>query len=485
MYIFYFIFIFSRFLVYYELDQKGFLKVFNKDYLSEDFLDLIIFNHTIPNGHLILEKLLNYLYINNSLLFYLLNILYTISLCYFVNDIFKNLKLNKNIRIFILILLSTILIPYETWRVSHHDHINLFIISYLFWSLFKFINFNEKFNHLIFALILLNLFYTLGFVYFLFISFYLVLIKKLNYIKIEKYDYIKLFSVLLVIISIFTKNYISASVFSSTSMGGANLIQRTVHAIGEKNYENLIHINNQKFPNWWKNVHKEIILRNHDENLEDSRISNLAHGKLDHDVFENFKKQKKLIKNTSNLEKDLENLLKKESQNFKLRKWLYNYGYKENLLSTKYQSYGNIIFIEACKTYPLNMLIGNLGNKGVLLTSIQMLSHGGLLPNYYEKEFKYKNRPLIILNNIMRVLILLIIVLTPFILLKKINFKVLSKNDIFYLFLVFFLFVIIILSSIITCCENPRMLVMQFFLLILICVMNCTYLFKKNNLIKK
>ena len=72
--------------------------------------------------------------------------------------------------------------------------------------------------------------------------------------------------------------------------------------------------------------------------MGDSRISNLAHGKLDHDVLENLKKQKKLIQNTSNLEKDLENLLKKENQNFKLRKWLYNYGYQENLLSIKYQS---------------------------------------------------------------------------------------------------------------------------------------------------
>lgn len=485
MYILYLIFIFSRFFVYYELDQKGLIRVYNKDYLNEDFLDLIIFNHTLPNGHLILEKLLNYFYINTSILFYLLNILYTIFFCYFINDICKNFKFNKSIRIFILILLSIILIPYETWRVSHHDHINLFIISYLFWSLFKFINFNEKFNHLIFSLILLNLFYTLGFIYFLFISFYLFLIKKLNYIEIGKFEYLKLFSVLLLIISIFTKNYISASVFSSTSMGGANLIQRTIHAIGEKNYENLIQINNQKFPSWWKNIHKEIIQKNYDENLGDSRISNLAHGKLDHDVLQNFKKQKKLIQNTSNLEKDLENLLKKENQNFKLRKWLYNYGYQENLLSIKYQSYGSIIFIEACKTHPVNMLIGNLGNKGVLLTSIQMLSHGGLLPNYYEQEFKYENKFLINLNNIIRVLILLIIFLTPFILLKKINFKALNKNDIFYLLLVFSLSLIIILSSIITCCENPRMLVMQFFLLILICLMNFTYLFKKNNLIKK
>ena len=75
-------------------------------------------------------------------------------------------------------------------------------------------------------------------------------------------------------------------------MGGANLIQRTIHAIGEKNYENLIQINNQKFPSWWKNIHKEIIQKNYDENLGDSRISNLAHGKLDHDVLQNFKKQK-------------------------------------------------------------------------------------------------------------------------------------------------------------------------------------------------
>ena len=41
-------------------------------------------------------------------------------------------------------------------------------------------------------------------------------------------------------------------------------------------------------------------------------------------------------------------------------------------------------FFEACKLYPNDMLIGKLGNKGITLTILHMISYAGLLPNYYE-----------------------------------------------------------------------------------------------------
>ena len=485
MYIFYSIFITTRIFIFLELDEKGFFKVENNSYLNQNFFELFFFNYTIPNGHLLIEKILNYSSLNISSLYYFLNISYTLIFCFFLNDILQRIILNKNLRISLLILVATILIPYETWRVGHHDHINLFIISYLFWSLFRFIYHNKKFNHLIVGLILINLFYTLGFVFFFIILFSSIFIKKITKTSMDKNHYVKFVTLFTFILLIFAKNYITVSIFSSSSMGGANLIQRTIHALGEKEYKNLIQFKNETFPVWWKNIYEEVILNNYIENSEDIRISNLAHGKLDKDIFLNFQKQKKLIQNSDYLEPNVQTLLDRDTHNFKFRQWIYNYGYQENLISTKYQSFGSKIFYEACKTYPIQMLIGNIGNKGIILTSLQMISYGGLMPNYYEPNKKYSNSFLIILINTTRVLIILSLLMIPLILMKKIDYKNLMKIDIFYLILIFTLFLIVILSSTITCCENSRMMVMLFFVIVLISVINFIYIskyfsFKKN-----
>ena len=37
----------------------------------------------------------------------------------------------------------------------------------------------------------------------------------------------------------------------------------------------------------------------------------------------------------------MNNLIQKDSNNFNYKNWLYDYGYKQNLISTKYQSFGN------------------------------------------------------------------------------------------------------------------------------------------------
>ena len=148
-------------------------------------------------------------------------------------------------------------------------------------------------------------------------------------------------------------------------MGGANLIQRTIHAIGENKYQKLIEIKKEKFPIWWVNMNKEIIEKNKRENSLDSRISNLAFGILEKNIFINFAEQQKIIKKTKKLEKEIIALIEKDGANFKNKSWLYKYGYQQNLVSTKYQSYGISVFIEACKLYPFEMLIGNIGNKGI------------------------------------------------------------------------------------------------------------------------
>ena len=479
MYIFLFIFLLSRVLIGLELLKNNLLiNLEINNYINNNFLELFLFNHTIPNGHLLLEKLISLLGSNNSLFFYLLNITYTLLFCYFLNDLIRRFSIKKIYRLIILISISTVLLPYETWRLDHHDHINLFLISYIFWSIFYFINYNRKFNHLILSLILINFFYTLGFIYTISIFFVLIFFSKKFNLKLSRNYYLKFTSVFIIIFCIFFKNYTTISIFSPTSMGGANLIQRTIHAIGEEKYKILLEKKKDAFPEWWTILTNEIFKSNKKIDLVDLRISNLAHANLDKDIFLNFQKQKIVINRIENLNSDIILILEKDLENLKNNKSLYEYGYQQNLLSTVYQSYGSKIFIETCKTYPAEILIGNFGNKGILLTTFQMISHAGIFPNYYEPNIKYSNTLIELFNNIMRILITIILLLSPIILIKKIKFKTINKKDFYYLILLFFLSLITFFTSVITCCENPRMFVMQFFLISLICVMNISYIFK-------
>ena len=144
------------------------------------------------------------------------------------------------------------------------------------------------------------------------------------------------------------------------------IIQRTIHAIGENKYQKLNEIKKEKFPIWWVNMNKEI-MKKIKENSLDSRISNLAFGILEKNIFINFAEQQKIIKKTKKIRERIIALIEKDGANFKNKSWLYKYGYQQNLVSTKYQSYGISVFIEAGKLYPFEMLIGNIGNKEFFL----------------------------------------------------------------------------------------------------------------------
>lgn len=446
------------------------------EYLSHNFFELFLFNHTIPNGHLILEKILSIFSLNFDLVFYLLNLCYSLFLCFFLNDVLKKLSNKKNIRFYILILVSTCLLTYETWRINHHDHINLFIFSYLSWAIFNFTLYNKNFNHIIISLVLLNLFYTLAFVISFLIFFFLIIGNLLNILKTQKVHHIKIFSVLILIFIIFSKNYISSSNFGPTSMGGANLIQRTIHAIGEDKYKKLIEYRKEIFPTWWMLITNEILKKNEKIELVDTRIANLAHGSLDSKILKNFEMQKKIINQNILLNDEIWKIIKKDEMILMNNLSFYSYGYKQNLISTSYQSFGKRIFFEACKIYPKDLLVGKIGNKGIFLTILQMTSNAGLLPNYYERNLKYSNNSIKYFNNILRFVIITVLIITPFILIKIIKYKKINKKDFLYLTILLSLLSSIITTSIITCCENPRMLVMQFFSIVLLCSMNLNYL---------
>ena len=480
VFLFLLLFFTTRLWIYFELSKNNLLIIESSDYINQDFFELFIFNHTIPNGHLILEKFISLFSLETVFLFYKLNIFYSLMLCYFLNDLTKKIQIKKNYRLLILILVSMILIPYEIWRPNHHDHINIFLIAYLFWSTFYFISYKKKLNHIILSLILLNFFYTLAFVYSILIFIFLYLHNKLNKIKLDNNYFLKFISVFTIIFLIFLKNYLSISIFSPTSMGGANLIQRTVHAIGEEKYKSLIELKKDRFPSWWTSITQQILDKNKKIEMADIRISNLAHGKLDENLFLNYQKQEKIIMNSQKQEIDIYNYIKKDKKILMNKKWLYDYGYKQNLISTKYQSLGKIIFVEACKLYPKEMMFGKLGNKGIILTTFQMVSYGGLLPNYYESDSRYTNKFYYYLYIIFRFLIIFILMLTPFVFLKKIIFNSLSKKDLFYILLIISLLSVTVITSTITCCENPRMFVMQFYLISIICIMNLDYFFKNK-----
>ena len=479
------IFFTKRLLINIFSDRNFLSNTQTYEYLNIKFFKLFLFNHTIPNGHLLLEKIVSIFSLNFNFIFYFLNLSYSLFLCFFLNDILKKLSNKKNIRFYILILVSTCLLTYETWRINHHDHINLFIFSYLFWAIFNFILYNKNFNHIIISLVLLNLFYTLGFVLTFIVFFFLVIGNLLNVLKIQKVHHIKFFSVFVLIFIIFFKNYISTSNFAPTSMGGANLIQRTIHAIGEDKYKKLIESRKEIFPTWWISITNEILSKNKEIDLVDTRIANLAHGNLDSEILKNFELQKKIINKNDFLDDEIQKTIEKDELIIKNNFNFYTYGYKQNLISTKYQSFGKNIFLEACKIYPKDLLVGKIGNKGIFLTILQMTSAGGLLPNYYERNLKYSNNLIKYFNNILGSIIIIILTITPLILIKVIKYKEINKEDFFYLVILLSLLFSIITTSTITCCENPRMFVMQFFLIILLCFMNLNYLSNKMKNNKK
>ena len=52
--VFLFLFLFSttRLWIYFELSKNNLLAIESSGYINQDFFELFIFNHTIPNGHL-------------------------------------------------------------------------------------------------------------------------------------------------------------------------------------------------------------------------------------------------------------------------------------------------------------------------------------------------------------------------------------------------------------------------------------------------
>ena len=239
--------LFYRLIVYfYFLNENEFY--YTGDYVlalkNNNFVEYLLFHHSIPIGNILLSKLILLFAGDNNLyfIFYSLNSIYTLSLLIVLSKIYFSIfKKNTLIHLIILILISFTLLSYDTWRVHHYDHILIFLFSMLIYYLFKFflkkkiIYFDYKFNV---VMSLIAIFSNLFIIIFIILIFYLILFKK----KL-KINYISLFYSSLVILFFFTgvliKNKISINEFTPTSIKGWNFIQRPLYTLGYEKYLDL------------------------------------------------------------------------------------------------------------------------------------------------------------------------------------------------------------------------------------------------------
>ncbi|MDB2580451.1 hypothetical protein N9X57_03660, partial [Candidatus Pelagibacter bacterium] len=167
---------------------------------------------------------------------------------------------------------------------------------------------------------------------------------------------------------------------------------------------------------------------------------------------------------------------------FNNNNWITQFGYKENNLKTKiyFQSLGPTIFLEAFLEYPFEMIVGKIGAKGFLLTVAKSLSWGTTFPLNYQADNYNWNILEKLISQFFRFFniigLFLCIYYVPIVFKKFYKEKVISNIDIYYLSLIFISSIVISLTSLITCCENDRLIVIIFFIVTIISVINYTKL---------
>ena len=299
--------------------------------------------------------------------------------------------------------------------------------------------------------------------------------------KTFKKDLIIFFLFLAIYFFLSLKNFINIKIFSPSSNGGANLIQRTLHSIGNDSYYDLIN-KSKKIPKWFKFCNNEIFKQNSNisKSNKDYFQSKLAHGQC----FMNSKGQVDLLRYKNQLIKknfssELINIIDQDLKNRNNKIWLFS-GIHDDLsyaITSQYTSYGNVIFFDAIKHYPYQMLIGEKGNKGVFLTFLKMISYGGMFPEYYEEIYlPTRNKYSIMIYKFCIFFILFFNLFTPYVFYKKIKYaikikKIKNLDFIYFLFLFILIFQTIIISTA-TCCENPRIAVVYFPIILLITLIN-------------
>jgi len=483
MFFFVFFFLYRFFLIYFDIVQLNFIdySALQLKALSNHFIETLWFYGTLPIGNLIINKISIYFieFIELNVFYYSLNSFYTFFSLILFSKILVQINYKKTVIFLFFILISLLMTSYERWSVYHHDHINLLIFTLISYYLFFLINKKEA-NILILSLIfsLLLLFNTLS----IFLLFGLYFIKSFICRKNKKFLNLNLILIFFLIlnISVHIKNRINFNLFSATTVSNLNLIQKTIHAIGIDNFQNLVK-ENDNINLSIKECYNDIYLKNR------FNLDELVGLHIDALCFYDFKNNKysfeKIIK-IPNFEdnEELKGAIIDDELIFNNNNWITQFGYKENNLKTKiyFQSLGPTIFLEAFLEYPFEMIVGKIGAKGFLLTVAKSLSWGATFPLNYQADNYNWNILEKLISQFFRFFniigLFLCIYYVPIVFKKFYKEKVISNIDIYYLSLIFISSIVISLTSLITCCENDRLIVIIFFIVTIISVINYTKL---------
>lgn len=484
--ILFFIFFFiSRYIVYLNNIQQIDVN-FSQNYitaLSDNFFEYFLYFHSLPLGNILIAKI--HLYFANTIdtktFYYILNCSYSLFSFLIVYNlclkIFKKLNIITYLLFFIYILA---IIPYETWRLEHHDHINVLLFTYLIYFFYNFIFLKNKNNyHFLIIFSLFALFYS-GSLIILAETLFLIFV--LSFIKKKSLENKMIFYIIIILIinSFFLiKNNYNINRLSPTSVMNAVLLQKVHHALGDEKYRN--NIEKSDVPIFLKKC-----LANIYTNAEKS-INYFEDITLYKCFYDNKKNQydfQEIINLliSLNVDKKLINQVKKDQIEYDTKPWKFSGGYTEynNRTGHIFQSETKKIYLNSFINYPYEMLIGNIGSKGFLLTFLQTGSWGGLFPNYYEKHLKLDNIIFNILNIFLASVNIFFIMFFVFYSFYKLAIKKSYKyltNNLFQLNAVILVFIVgfLFVNSNVTCCENPRMTVMIFFLFMANSLINVIY----------
>ena len=467
-------YIFLLFIILFISSRVYFINYENNDNFNlninfDNFFDKLYHHQSTNIGHFFLTYfykgiLGNSYTINNAII---INSVYSLTSIYFLSKIMRKVSMLSFIT---LSFYSILLIPYEIWRPFHWDHINLVIISFLIYSIFKFINNYKYYYLLLISSTLLILFNSIGFIIFIFVILYIFLLK-----NITKNIKILFLFPLFLILFIMSKNFILSQNFSPTSMGGANLIQRSIHAIGLENYYEMINLNKNKYPKWWLKIHNDI-KRKEIKDI-DKHTSYHAHGLSDGPKkrLDSFKYLKLILNSEYKQNNKLKKIIELEEKMID-RKFNSGLGYNIHNIGYYYMSQGKKVFFQSCVNFPMEMFIGKIGSKGFLLTGLQMVSYSSLFPSYYENQYMQWNKWFKIFNTTVKFLLYIILIFSIFIFIKIFKNKIFNQDIQLYFIVSLLTFLFVLVTSILTCCENPRLMIMYSPMIIYISYFNIVFI---------
>jgi hypothetical protein len=488
--LFFLIFFISRLIVYFTFIEQTSINFSNqfRTALDDNFFEFFLFFHSLPLGNIIIAKI--YLFfselLNAETYYYILNCFYSLMSFLIIYNLY--LKLFKKLDIFIFLILIFYLlaiIPYETWRLSHHDHINIFLFTYLTYFIYNFIFLNNKHNyHFIIIFILFTFFYSSGFLIFIETTIIILFFNLIKKNKLENWMKFFILTVLMINSLILIKNNHNIKNPSPTSVMNAVLLQKVHHALGDEKYRN--NLKKSNLPKFLNKCLSDIYSNktNSENYFEDITLFKCFYDKeKDHydyakiiDILKNF-----------NVDDDIINQVREDEIERNKKPWKFTGGYIEYNDRTGhiFQSETKKIYLNSFINYPYEMLIGKIGSKGFLLTFIQTGSWGGLFPNYYEKHLKLDNK----FFNLVNIIFALINIFFIFYFIFKSIYKIIIikensyiESNLFQFNLIILIYIITFLfvNSNVTCCENPRMTVMIFYLFMINSFINLRELIYKN-----